>query len=64
MATGLVVVSLMETRTQQEVLLQNKNEFTFEHVDFDVHPDGQVLEPKPRIEVHLSVQCPFIYRDK
>lgn len=64
MATGLVVVSLLETRTQREVLVQNKNEFTFEYVDFDVYLDGQVVELKPRIEVHLSVQYPFIYRGK
>lgn len=37
---------------QQEVLVQNKNELSFVYMDFVVYLDRQVLELKPRIDVH------------
>lgn len=53
--TGLMIVSLMDIRIQQEMLVPNKNEFRFGNVDFEVKLDGQVLELKPGIEVHSFI---------
>lgn len=49
-----MIVSLMDIRAQQ-MLVQNKNKFSFGYVDFEVKLDGQVLELKPRIEVHSFI---------
>lgn len=66
-ATGLMIVSLMDIRTQQKMLVQNKNEFSFVYVHSEVKLDGPVLEVRPRIEAHSFILYSFIcedYKDK
>lgn len=66
-ATGLMIVSLMDIRTQQKMLVQNKNEFSFGYVHSEVKLDGPVLEVRPRIEAHSFILYSFIcedYKDK